>query len=181
MSNKTRLQTNNTNLQALIDKANALPDAGSSDPVLQEKIVMPNGSPQSVTFDNGYDGLSRVIVNGDDNLIAGNIKSGVSIFGVTGTYQGSGGGSSESVETCTVTIIDDLCITTPTIYYTDANMTLQSITTKSSILTVPINTLMALTNLDMSPEISGSYSTAFYNMGSICLQIIGNCTIAIRA
>lgn len=30
MSNKTRLQTNNTNLQALIDKANALPDAGGS-------------------------------------------------------------------------------------------------------------------------------------------------------
>jgi hypothetical protein len=29
MSNKSRLQTNNTNLQALIDKANALPDAGS--------------------------------------------------------------------------------------------------------------------------------------------------------
>lgn len=30
MSNKTRLQTNNTNIQALIDKANALPDAGGS-------------------------------------------------------------------------------------------------------------------------------------------------------
>jgi hypothetical protein len=30
MSNKTRLQTNNTNLQALIDKANSLPDAGGS-------------------------------------------------------------------------------------------------------------------------------------------------------
>ena len=29
MSNKSRLQTNNTNLQALIDKANSLPDAGS--------------------------------------------------------------------------------------------------------------------------------------------------------
>ena len=29
MSNKIQLQTNNTNLQALIDKANALPDAGS--------------------------------------------------------------------------------------------------------------------------------------------------------
>lgn len=29
MSNKIRLQTNNTNLQALIDKANALPEAGS--------------------------------------------------------------------------------------------------------------------------------------------------------
>ena len=31
MSNKSRLQTNNTNLQALINKANALPDAGSGD------------------------------------------------------------------------------------------------------------------------------------------------------
>ena len=30
MSNKLRLQTNNTNLQALIDKANALHDAGGS-------------------------------------------------------------------------------------------------------------------------------------------------------
>jgi hypothetical protein len=30
MSNKSRLQTNNTNLQALIDKANALPEAGGS-------------------------------------------------------------------------------------------------------------------------------------------------------
>lgn len=30
MSNKSRLQTNNTNLQALIDKANTLPDAGGS-------------------------------------------------------------------------------------------------------------------------------------------------------
>ena len=29
MSNKSRLQTNNTNLQALINKANNLPDAGS--------------------------------------------------------------------------------------------------------------------------------------------------------
>ena len=29
MSNKTRLQTNNANLQSLINKANALPDAGS--------------------------------------------------------------------------------------------------------------------------------------------------------
>lgn len=30
MSNKTRLQTNNTNLQTLINKANSLPEAGGS-------------------------------------------------------------------------------------------------------------------------------------------------------
>lgn len=38
-------------------------------------------------------------IKGDSNLIAGNIKSGVSIFGVTGNYQGSGGsGGDTSVE-----------------------------------------------------------------------------------
>ena len=30
-------------------------------------------------------------IKGDANLVAGNIKSGVSIFGVTGTYEGAGG------------------------------------------------------------------------------------------
>ena len=33
MSNKTRLQTNNENLQSLIDKANVLPDVGGSENV----------------------------------------------------------------------------------------------------------------------------------------------------
>lgn len=37
-------------------------------------------------------------IQGDANLVAGNIKSGVSIFGVEGTYEGSGesGGSSDN-------------------------------------------------------------------------------------
>lgn len=64
----------------------------SSVPTLQEKTVTPSTSVQSITADNGYDGLSKVIVNGDADLVAGNIKSGISIFGVTGTYAGSGGG-----------------------------------------------------------------------------------------
>ena len=37
-----------------------------------------------------YDGLSQVTVNGDNDLVAGNIKQGVNIFGVEGTYTGSG-------------------------------------------------------------------------------------------
>ena len=37
-------------------------------------------------------------ISGDANLVAGNIKSGTTIFGVTGTYSG-GGGSSKNVQT----------------------------------------------------------------------------------
>ena len=60
-------------------------------PSLQAKTVTPSASTQTVTAASGYDGLSKVTVNGDADLVAGNIKNGVQIFGVTGTYEGSGG------------------------------------------------------------------------------------------
>lgn len=172
MSNKnynSTLQSNNTDLQAILTSINELPEAGGGDPILQDKTVTPTTSKQTVTADSGYDGLDTVTVNamptatqatpsitvnasglitatatqtagyvvggtksatkqlafqaaktitptttnqtavssgyytggaitvkGDSNLVAGNIKSGVSIFGVNGTYAGSGGSSGDT-------------------------------------------------------------------------------------
>lgn len=77
-------------------KVNAVPT--------QTKTATPSASSQNITPDSGKF-LSKVTVNGDSNLVAGNIKSGVSIFGVAGSFEGSGGGSGGSIETCTVNIV----------------------------------------------------------------------------
>lgn len=57
--------------------------AGSS-PSLQTRTVTPTTSTTTYSPSSGYDGFSNFTVNGDNNLISSNIKSGVSIFGVNG-------------------------------------------------------------------------------------------------
>lgn len=59
-------------------------------PVLQEKTVTPETLPTVIGADEGYDGLSQVTVNPDANLKPTNIRSGKTIFGVEGSFVGSG-------------------------------------------------------------------------------------------
>lgn len=65
----------------------------SPEPVLQDKTVTPTTSQQTITADEGKTGLGTVTVNAvtsaiDANITAENIKSGVTILGVTGSYAG---------------------------------------------------------------------------------------------
>ena len=67
-------------------------------PVKSAATIIPSTSDQ--TINSGVYLTGAQTIKGDSNLVAENIKSGVSIFGVTGTA--SGGGDSGSTETCTL-------------------------------------------------------------------------------
>ena len=68
------------------------------------QTITPGKSDKTIASGKYLSGTQTI--KGDANLVAGNIKSGVSIFGVTGSYEGSGGGTGGSG----VTVDDTLTI-----------------------------------------------------------------------
>lgn len=55
---------------------------------VQSKEVSPSTEDLIVLPDKGFDALKSVTVKGDADLISSNIKDGVELFGITGTYTG---------------------------------------------------------------------------------------------
>ena len=58
------------------------------DKPLMEYEVTPSKDSRTLVPDSEHSGFSKVVVKGDTNLIASNIRKGVTIFGVTGTNEG---------------------------------------------------------------------------------------------
>ncbi len=59
---------------------------------LQSKTLTLSTLPYTITPDTSYLGLAQATVQKPNTLVAGNIKSGVNIFGVTGTMASRGSG-----------------------------------------------------------------------------------------
>ena len=90
-------------------------ETGSA-PVLQSKTVTPRNIDRTVYPDEGYDGLSSIIVNGDPNLIPNNIRNGVTIFDVLGEYVGQSGSGGNVATAGTTYMVRSTA--SGTLYYT---------------------------------------------------------------
>lgn len=70
--------------------------------------IMPTTSNKYINIPVGYNNAaSYYTINGDANLLAANIKSGVSIFGVTGSYVASGGLDTSDATAIAANILED--------------------------------------------------------------------------
>ena len=103
---------------------------GGGSPVIDELNVTPSTSAQTITASGGVDGYSPVNVSAvdatiDANITAGNIKSGVSILGVTGNLVES------NETTLSVTPTTSAQTLTPTSPYTGFNEVSVSAVTSS--------------------------------------------------
>ena len=61
-------------------------DPQPPEPVLESVVSIPSSFPVTIRPSEGYDGIRSVTVNSPDYLTADNIKAGVTIAGIEGTY-----------------------------------------------------------------------------------------------
>ena len=97
------------NIKAGVSVLGVVGSYEAPEPVVQDKTVNPTTSSQVISPDEGYDALSSVTVNAvsssiDSNIVAGNIKQGVTILGVEGTVEELNGTTLEVTPSATTQI-----------------------------------------------------------------------------
>lgn len=76
-------------------------------PITSRKTITPKTTSQTINPNDGDIGLEGVVVNGDSNLVAGNIKKNVSIFGITGSLEAGMASFKQYLEKSFVEIKED--------------------------------------------------------------------------
>lgn len=139
-----------------------------STPRLQSKSASPSTSQQTITPDNGYDGLSQVTIGAvtsaiDSNIQAGNIKQGVTILGVAGSYAGGGATLVPTAGDYPVVENDDL-----------ARIASTSLTSTGVSITIPVTGTYRLKWSAFRSSTSGTNSSQLYRRRNGSTSAIGS-------
>ena len=162
-----------TGTSVLIKSGEMAEMISSVEPILQDKTVTPKKSQQVVTADTDYDGLNAVTVEGDANLLAQNIKYGVSIFGINGSYVGNTAAvvartiSGEYTDS-TVGAVGQYA------FYGCSSLTSIDFSTCTRVSSSAFYSCSALVNIRL-PACTTVYNYAFYGCRSISLINLPNC------
>lgn len=147
------------------DNSDEYPAAGSADDGFYYKKVLPLSLETDLVAGNIRNGVNILGVTGtylrdtDSDLIASNIKKGVNIYGVTGTYEGE---SSAGTVTITVSAADYMYA----LFYQNGNSVLKATTAGSYTVNKNSIYVIVLRRNTTAPTVSGASYKQYYS-GSV--------------
>ena len=128
-------------------------------------LAMGSGN-QVISKSSGKDGMTQVTITKPSTMVPANIKKGVNIGGVTGTYEGeSSGGSSDKL----AKLVDG----------TITEVTAEDLAGATQIRSYSFRECKSLTSVTIGNGVSSIGSSAFYGCSGLTSVIIGNSVTSI--